>query len=157
MSRYRWYIVRPSDDITGWSHDLVHAMRRARDGDLVTWAGGRPAAVRYAQRFRLTGKHGQGERGKVYPRAGVMLSRSGGIGYKVAFGLYDRGQLLAALSAVTDPQDWKLPISAVVPAYANRDLISAAIVFHTGGSPAFAPEGDGLRVEAAGYYQCTGA
>jgi hypothetical protein len=66
-------------------------------------------------------------------------------------------QLKAAFGLVKNPENWKLPIDAVVPGDANLNAIGAACLFYCG-SPAdmWAVEG-GHRVTAAGYYACIGS
>lgn len=54
---------------------------------------------------------------------------------------------------MADAEDWKLPISATVPADADRELILAAVIYYTGGMAYFGPQEDGTwLVTANGYY-----
>jgi hypothetical protein len=70
---------------------------------------------------------------------------------------YTEAELSGAFDLVRPASNWKLAISAQVPADADTSLISAAVVFYTGSHAEFVPTGSGLRVLAAGYYACIGA
>lgn len=71
---------------------------------------------------------------------------------------YTHDQLSAALDLVRTPGDWKMPIDAVIPADADRDLIDSAITYFTGSSAEFTElPGSRLRVQAAGYYRSIGS
>jgi hypothetical protein len=74
------------------------------------------------------------------------------------FGGYTREQLSAAFNLVKNPENWKLPVDAVISAGVSTDLVSSAIAFFAGCPAEFqpAPEG-GFRVTAAGYYACIGS
>lgn len=66
-------------------------------------------------------------------------------------------ELHAAFDKVCDPVNWKMPIDTTVPADADQNLISDAIIYFTGSVPDIYPEDDHLRVEAAGYYNSVGS
>ncbi len=66
---------------------------------------------------------------------------------------YRHDQLAAAFDRVRDPQDWKAPIYAVIPA-AERPLVEQAVIWFTDTVPVFAStrdEADRLEVRAVGY------
>jgi hypothetical protein len=66
---------------------------------------------------------------------------------------YTAKELDAAFSLVADEDDWRLPVCKVVPADADRELISAAVRHFTGGAAEFKSQPDGaVLVTADGYY-----
>jgi hypothetical protein len=78
-------------------------------------------------------------------------------GPEKVYGGYTHGQLTEAFALVKNPDNWKLPIAATVPADADRAAISAAVVFFTGSMAEFIPGRRGLHVGAAGYYAAIGS
>jgi hypothetical protein len=70
---------------------------------------------------------------------------------------YTREQLEAAFALVRNPENWKLPLDATVPADYDTSLIDAAVGFFTGSPCEFITMTDGVRVTAAGYYACVGS
>lgn len=71
---------------------------------------------------------------------------------------YNDDQLRAALDLVVDPENWKMPIDAVVTAEIEPRQITAAVVYYCGCSPDIEtlPNG-GLHVTAPGYYLAVGS
>jgi hypothetical protein len=66
---------------------------------------------------------------------------------------YRREQLAAAFERVRNPQDWKAPIQAVIPA-AEWHLVEKAVLWFTATVPKFLPvpgTPDQLVVKAPGY------
>lgn len=82
------------------------------------------------------------------------MTEIGGMGYEQAQ-LY-RG---AIFDLVKNPQGWKLPVDAYVPAnsVSLANAIRDAVIHFTGSVPTIEAEGNGLRVKAAGYYATVGA
>lgn len=73
-------------------------------------------------------------------------------------GGYSQEELEAAFSLVRPILNWKLPISAVIPADADLELIEFAIGYFAGSPAIFSKRHDGqILVEAAGYYASVGA
>ena len=68
-------------------------------------------------------------------------------------------ELSVAFDRVKDSERWKNPICSLMapPTDEERQIIFEAIVFYTGSLATFTPEGDLVRVEAAGYYMAIGA
>ena len=75
----------------------------------------------------------------------------------VVFDGFTRDELTAAFRLVENPANWKLRINAVVPADADRQAISSAVIFFAGCLPEFVKVPGGYRVLAAGYYACIGS
>jgi hypothetical protein len=71
-----------------------------------------------------------------------------------------RGELFAAFDRVKDPEHWKNPINAIIPAVTHEEeaLIRCAVIFFTGSIPTFRTTEDGrfTRVRAQGYFLAIG-
>jgi len=77
--------------------------------------------------------------------------------------VYSRADLREAFEAVEDPSNWKMPIDAAIPAWAE-DITREAVIFFAGCVPTFEeinPKARRsvrrLRVRAVGYYAAVGA
>ena len=69
-------------------------------------------------------------------------------------------RLRAAFTSVANPENWKLPINAIVPVETNREEMTEAVIFFTGSVPTFSPFGPQkgmVHVAAAGYYAAIGS
>jgi len=78
-----------------------------------------------------------------------------------AFGKYTERELHRAFDAVANPENWKYPVDARIPAEGvDTNLIADAVAFFTGSHAEIYPDPDEtgwLIVDAAGYYACIGS
>jgi len=75
---------------------------------------------------------------------------------------YSRAELLAAMTLVENPSNWKMPIQNVMISATDQDVVREAVIFFTGSVPTFRKPVragfDGqLIVSASGYYATIGA
>lgn len=70
---------------------------------------------------------------------------------------YSHNDMRPALDLIVNPDNWKLPIDAAVPADADRTLIEAAAAYFCGSPVDFVEENGMIRVIGPGYYECIGA
>lgn len=80
---------------------------------------------------------------------------------RAVFGKYTDRQLHRAFDAVANPENWKLPVDAKIPAEGvDTALIADAVAYFTGSAAEIYPDPDDpgwLLVDAAGYYICIGS
>jgi hypothetical protein len=82
---------------------------------------------------------------------------------EAAKGGYTTEELNAAFDQVADPENWKMPISADIPADCDIKLIDHAVTFFAGCMAEIIEIRDaegmlaGYHVEAAGYYNSVGS
>jgi len=77
---------------------------------------------------------------------------------KRILGGYTQEQLEVAFRVVQNPEHWKNPVRAIIPA-TQLEVTKAAIIHFTGSTAVVTPcpNGTQVQVEAAGYYAAIGA